>query len=152
MLSCLVRYGDIALPIGYEVVKKDAAYVDRKTGRKKRKALISKNEMFRSLVQQAVNNHIFFDYVLADNWFGSKANMTFIHQDLKKLFIVGIKANRCVAFTKHEAGSGQYQQVNTLVWNDGDINTVYFKDISFPVTLLKKIFTNEDGSTGSRHE
>ncbi len=68
-----------------------------------RKASVSKNEMFRALIQQTVNNHVLFDYVLADNWFGSKANMSFIHQDLKKLFIFGIKSNRCVALTQHDA-------------------------------------------------
>ena len=76
------------------------------------------------LIQQAVTNHVLFDYVLADNWFGSKANMTFIHQDLKKHFIIGIKSNRCVALTKRDADSGQYQQVNTLEWNNGDAITV----------------------------
>ncbi len=149
LLSCLVRYGDIALPIGYEIVEKDIIFSDIKTRRKKRKATVSKNEMFRALVQQAVNNHVLFDYILSDNWFGSKANMTFIHQTLEKFFIIGIKSNRCVALTKDDADSGQYQQVNTLEWNDGDANTVYLKDMSFPVQLLKKVFTNEDGSTGT---
>jgi hypothetical protein len=149
LLSCLVRYGDIALPIGYELVKKDIHYCDIATHRTKRKSPVSKNEMFRILIQQALNNQVLFDYILADNWFGSKANMTFIHQDLNKRFIFGIKSNRCVALTKQEAKCGQYQQVNTLEWNDGAANTVYLKDISFPVQLLKKVFTNEDGSTGT---
>ena len=105
--------------------------------------------MFRSIVLQAVTNNVLFDYILADNWFGSKENIKFIHQDLKKFFILGIKSNRCVALTKRDAESGQYQQVKTLEWNDGEANTIYLKDISFPVKLLKKIFTNEDGSTGT---
>lgn len=138
LLSCLVRYGDIALPIGYEIVKKDILYSDIETRRTKRKSSISKNEMFRDLIQQAVSNHVRFDYVLADSWFGSKANMTFIHQNLKKRFIFGIKSNRCVALTQHDAQRGQYQQVNTFEWKDGDANTVYLKDISFPVQILKK--------------
>ncbi|NDH10064.1 MAG: transposase, partial [Gammaproteobacteria bacterium] len=149
LLSCLVRYGDIALPVGYEVVKKDILFSDIQTRRVKRKATRTKNDMFLALVQQAVNNQVFFDYVLADNWFGSKANMAFIHQTLEKLFIIGIKSNRCVALTQHHADSGHYQQVNKLEWNEGATNTVYLKDISFPVQLLKKVFTNEDGSTGT---
>ena len=149
IVSCLIRYGDIALPIGYETVKNDVVYSDIATRKQKRKSQISKNDMFRSLIQQAVNNHVLFDYVLADNWFGSKANMTFIHQDLKKHFIIGIKSNRCVALTGRDADSGQYQQVNTLEWNNGDAITVYLKDIAFPAKLLKKVFTNEDGSTGT---
>lgn len=70
LLSCLVRYGDIAFPIGYKIIKKDILYSDLETRRQKRKASISKNELFCSLIQQAVINNILFDYVLADNWFG----------------------------------------------------------------------------------
>jgi len=35
LLSCLVRYGDVALPIGYEIVKKDVEFCDVETKRKK---------------------------------------------------------------------------------------------------------------------
>lgn len=148
LLSCLVRYGDVALPIGYEIVKKDIVYSDLNTRKTKRKSPISKNELFRSLILQAVTNQVLFEYVLADSWFGSKANMTFIHEALKKSFIMGIKSNRCVALTRHQAKSDQFQQVNSLNWKDSDCSTVYLKDIAFPVTLLKKVFTNEDGTTG----
>jgi IS4 transposase len=51
--------------------------------------------------------------------------------------------------TLHDAKSGQFQQVNSLDWKDGDSSTVYLKDVAFPVKLLKKVFTNEDGSTGT---
>jgi len=148
LLSCLVRYGDVALPIGYEIIKKDIAYCEIKTKKLKRKASISKNELFRQLVQQAVTNQVLFDYILADNWFGAKANMVFIQNTLKKYFIFGIKSNRCVALSLEEAESGQFQQVKSLDWKDGDCATVYLKNLAFPVKLLKKVFTNEDGSTG----
>ena len=105
--------------------------------------------MFRALVQQAVNNQILFDYVLADNWLGSKANIAFIHETLKKCFIFGIKSNRCIALSAYEAKRSQFHQVNSLDWKDGDSHTVYLKNIDFPVKLLKKVFTNEDGSTGT---
>ncbi len=149
LLSCLVRYGDVALPVGYDIVKKDILYSDIETRRRKRKSSISKNVMFRSLVQQAIDNQVLFDYVLADNWFGSKANMVFIHEALNKNFIFGIKSNRCVALTGQDAKSGQFQQINSLDWNDGDCLTVYLRDVFFPVKLLKKVFTNEDGSIGT---
>ena len=51
--------------------------------------------------------------------------------------------------TLHDAKSGQFQQVNSFDWKEGDGNTVYLKDIAFPAKLLKKVFTNEDGSTGT---
>ncbi|QGP50313.1 hypothetical protein PsalN5692_01775 [Piscirickettsia salmonis] len=31
---------------------------------------------------------------VADNWFSSKENMNYIHTNLNKLFILGIKSNR----------------------------------------------------------
>jgi hypothetical protein len=149
ILSSLVRYGELALPIGYEVIQKDVSYEDPKTGRQRRKASITKNELFRRLIQQAVNNQVPFDYVLADNWFGSKANMQYIHNELNKTFILGIKSNRCVSLSAHQAKRGQFQQVNTLNWKDGDCKQVFLKGLAFPVKLLKKVFTNEDNSTGT---
>lgn len=148
LLSAMIRYGDIALPIGYEVVNKDVVYSDIKTRKQKRQASESKNTLFRRLIQQAVDNHVLFDYVLADNWFGSKANIRFIHDTLKKAFIFGIKSNRLVALSADEAKDGQFQSVKSLDWNDGECRTVYLKDIDFPVKICKKIFTNEDGSIG----
>jgi hypothetical protein len=46
LISCLVRYGDIALPIGYELVKKDIHYCDIATHRTKRKSPVSKMRCF----------------------------------------------------------------------------------------------------------
>lgn len=149
LLSCLVRYGDIALPIGYEIVQKELVYSDVKTRKQKRKSLVTKNALFCSLVQQAVNNQVLFKYVLADNWFGSKENMVFIHEKIERLFIFSIKSNRHVALTQQDAKKGQFQQVKTLDWKDGDCHMIYLKDVDFPVKLLKKVFINEDGTTGT---
>lgn len=149
LLSCLVRYGDIALPIGYEIVKKDRVYCEIETRKQKRKADTSKNELFRNLLQQAALNQVLFDYVLADNWFSAKANMVFIHQTLNKSFILGLKSNRCIALTLDDAQNGRFQQVKSLNWKEGNCATVYLKNLAFPVQLLKKVFTNEDGSTGT---
>jgi hypothetical protein len=77
-LSCMVRYDDFCLPIGYEIIKKDIQYCDIKTKQHRRKATVNKNQHFRQLIQQACTNHVLFEWVLADNWFGSKDNMEFI--------------------------------------------------------------------------
>ena len=149
LLSCLVRYGDIALPVAYEPVCKDVLFCDIATRKIKRQSSTSKNQMFRSMLAQAVNNGIKFDYVLADNWFGAKKNMEFIHYDMKKKFIIGIKANRLIALSKEERKNGQYKNLSTLSLKDGEKRTVWLKDLPFAVGLVKKIFKNEDGSTGT---
>lgn len=149
LLSCLVRYGDIGLPIAYETVCKDVTFCDVATRKIKRESSITKNQMFRSIISQAIANRIMFDYILADNWFGAKKNMEFIHYEIKKKFIIGIKANRLIALSKEEGKKGQYQNLNTLPLEDGEKRIVWLKDVSFPVALVKKIFKNEDGSTGT---
>ena len=148
LLSCLVRYGDIALPIAYEPICKDVLFCDIATKKVRRQSSISKNQMFRSMISQAINNGVKFDHILADNWFGAKKNMEFIHYDMKKKFIIGIKSNRLIALSEEERKKGQYQNLNALPFKDGEKRIVWLKDISFPVALIKKIFKNEDGSTG----
>lgn len=148
LLSCMVRYGDIALPLGFEIIKKDVHFCDIETKKEKRKSVITKNELFRQLINQADKNNVIFKYVLADNWFSSKDNMSFLHVDLNKLFIIGIKSNRTVALSAKDKLNGQFQQVRSLDLEAGQSKTVYLKGLQFPVQLLKKVFKNEDGSTG----
>jgi hypothetical protein len=148
ILSCLVRYGDIAFPIAYEIIRKDISFCNVATKKVKRQSSVSKNEMFRSMVAQAVSNGVKFDHILADTWFGAKENMEYIHYVVKKKFIFGMKANRLIALSEKDRKKGVYQNLNTLTLKDGDKIIVWLKGMHFPVALIKKIFKNEDGSTG----
>ena len=148
IISCLIRYGDITFPVGYEVVHKDILFCDIETKKVKRKASITKNEHFRNMIEQSKKNKIPFEYVLADNWFGAKDNLEYINS-LEKKFIIGVKSNRTVALSKNDKLRGKFQKVSTLDMKDGQSIKAWLKGIEFPVTLIKKIFTNEDGSTGT---
>lgn len=148
ILSCMVRYDDFSVPIGYEVIKKDITYSDVQTKRLRRKSSVTKNELFQHLLKQATKNNVMFEYVLADNWYGSKANMAYIHKGLQKSFIIGIKSNRTLALSKNDANNGRYQQVGSLTLEEDVTHTVWLKGLDFPVQLLKKVFKNENGSTG----
>ena len=148
ILSCLIRYGDVAVPIAYEVIKKDLLYSEIKTRKVRRTSSTTKNELFRKLIEQTVKNKILFDYILADNWYGSKANMAYIHNDLQKSFIIGIKSNRTLALSENDAKNGRYQKVRSLELEEDVTYTAWLKGLAFPVKLLKKTFKNENGSTG----
>jgi hypothetical protein len=139
ILSCLVRYGDISLPIGYEIVHKDIMFCDIKSRKVKKKASLTKNEHFRNLIKQSHNNKVLFDYVLADNWFGAKDNLEYIH-NLQKHFIIGIKSNRTIALSQNEKMGGQFKQVSSLDLQDGQSIKVWLKGLEFPVALIKKVF------------
>jgi hypothetical protein len=147
ILSCLVRYGDVTLPVGYEIVHKDIGYCDIESKKEKKKASLTKNDYFRNLIKQSVANKVLFEYVLADNWFGAKDNLEYIH-NLKKYFIIGIKSNPTVALSLDDKTTGQFQQVTSLNLKDGQSVKVWLRGVEFPVPLIKKIFINEDGSTG----
>ena len=147
ILSCLVAYGDLALPLGYNIIHKDISFSEIETRKRKRKSSTTKNERFRGLIQQAVGNRVVFEFVLEDNWFGSKDNMEFI-DNLGKKFIIGIKSNRTIALSDKDKKLGKFQRVSSLDMKDGESKKVWLKGLSFPVTLIKKVFTNEDGSIG----
>ena len=59
-----------------------------------------------------------------------------------KYFIFGCKSNRLIRFNK------VWHKLNELPLTDGQIITCYIKDVNFPVAITKKVFTNEDLSTG----
>lgn len=148
ILTCMVRYDDFCVPIGYEIINKDILYSDLKTKKQRRKSSVTKNELFLELINQAAKNNVLFEFVLADNWFGSKANMAHIHNDLEKSFIIGIKSNRTLALSENDAKSGRFTKVRDLEIEEDVAHTVYLKGLDFPVRLLKKVFKNENGSTG----
>ena len=133
ILSCLVRYGDITFPVGYEIVHKDVQFCDVATKQLRRTASVTKNEHFRSLVGQCYKNQVAFDYVLADNWFGAKENLDYIHHNLKKQFIIGLKSNRTVALSEDAKIRGKFQQIETLDMEDGRCKIVWLKGNSFPI-------------------
>ncbi|WP_213155545.1 transposase [Neochlamydia sp. AcF65] len=115
-------------------------FCDVKTKKEKRQSSITKNQHFRALIQQAVTNQVKFEYVLADNWFGAKDNMKLIHSELKKMFIFGIKSNRLIALSEEQRKKGQYQNLNTFNFKDGDKRIVWHERTSFPRSFNYKDF------------
>ena len=54
-----------------------------------------------------------------------------------------------MATCENERQNKQYRQVKTLEMKDGQIRQVWLKGLSVPVVLLKKVFKNKDGATGT---
>lgn len=149
ILSGLVRYGDFALPVAFEAIRKEIHFCDIETKKERRRSSLTKNELFLNMLQQSIDNDLKFDYVLADSWFGSKNNMEFINEKTEKKFIIGLKSNRLVAFSEEENAKGQYQNIGKFEMEDKDLKMAWLKSLSFPVKLLKKVFKNENGSVGT---
>lgn len=146
ILNMLYCSEQVSIPIGYEAIKKDCPVEGNSKGKSKRKSKLTKNELMRQLLQQTVNNGVVFKWVIADIWFGGAENLNFIKKDCKRDFIVPLKKNRKVALSEAAKNRGQYESIGSLKLEPGSRLRVYLKGMDFPVTLIKDIFINEDGS------
>ena len=88
----------MTLPVAYEIIRKPIVFEDDNTGRLKRRNEVSRNDLMRRMLKVCQQNRLEYRYVLADSWFSSKENLSFIHNGLGKEFIIALKSNR-TAFT-----------------------------------------------------
>ena len=147
-ITVLYHVQEISLPVGYHLVTKTEVYTDKKTGKEKRRATVTKNEIYRQLLQQAAHNQIPFCYVLNDVWYASADNMMFVKHELKREFIMPLKTNRKVALSLEDKKQRQYVRVDTLGLEPDAVMTIYLEGVNFPLHLVKQVFTNGDGSIG----
>lgn len=146
-LTALYSAQGVALPLGFHLVAKTEEYVDKKDGKTKRRSPIGKNEVCRTLLQQAVTNQVPFRYVLTDVWFASAETMCFVKTTLSKDVIMPLKRNRKVALSRDEEQAGRFVGVESVVLEPQTVREVYVEGVDFPLYLTKHVFTNEDGST-----
>lgn len=147
IISCAYVNSIATIPLAFDIVRKPTEIIDPKTGRKKRIAEVTKNELFRSQLDRALRNNVRFAYVLADIWFSSVDNMEHI-LGKKKHFIFPLKSNRLVALSREDKLNGKFQAVESVKLEQGQVLRVFLKGLETEVLLLKQVFTNGDGSTG----
>lgn len=128
-ITTLYYAQDVALPVAFEIVRKTEKYIDKKTGKEKRRSKITKNEHARNMLRVVHKNKIPFKYVLADIWFASAENMRLVKLDLKKDFIMALKSNRNVALSEDDKSKGKYQRIDQLEIPEGTTKTVYLETV-----------------------
>ena len=139
----------LRIPVSFETIKKSVSFCEIKTKKVKRVSPISKNELMRQMIAQSIANGLIFKHILADSWFASVENMTFINQK-KKYFIFDMQSNRMVALSENDRNKGHWTSINELFVSNNIPVKVWLKDLDFPVLMTKQFFTNKDGSTGIR--
>lgn len=137
------------MPVSIETIKKTIRFCDLKTKKEKRQSPVSKNELMLKLIGQAIANGLIFKYILADSWFASVDNMSYINKK-KKIFIFDMQTNRLAALTAEDQKKGRWTRIDELEISDNKPVKVWLKDLGFPVLMTKQIFTNKDESTGYR--
>jgi hypothetical protein len=147
-ITALYHVKGVSLPVNYHLVSKPDLVLDPQTGKQKRRARVTKNEVYRQLLRQVVANQIPFGYVVNDVWYASADNMTFVKHTLKRHFVMPLKTNRKVALSLDAKQQGQYVRVDELVLEAETTATIYLEGVDFPLHLVKQVFTNDDGSVG----
>ena len=95
------------------------------------------------------HNQLPYRYVLADSWFSAKENLTFIRKTLRKHFVVALKSNRTVALSYQQKRQGAFARIDAQPLPEHQPVPGWIKGLDFPVLLLRQVFTNQDGSTGT---
>lgn len=150
-LTSLYRTDQISLPIGFSIIAKTEHYIDKKDGKQKRRSTVSKNDYYRKMVKQAVDNQVPFQYVLNDLWYSSAENMKFLKHEMQKSFVMPLKSNRKVALSLEDRKKGLYRRVDELELKLDTTQEAYLEDVDFVLLLNKHIFKNEDGSEGIQY-
>lgn len=147
ILNCLYRSDKGALPLAFEIVKKDVPFIDTKTGKQKRKSAITKNELLRKMFDVILKNQVKFAHILADTWFSSNETMEYI-VGKKKHFVFAVKDNRLTAISEEEKQKGHFENLSSLSFGENEVVRCFFKGMDIPVYLIKQVFVNKDDSTG----
>lgn len=148
LLTTLYYSQGVSLPVAFELVTKPDFVTVKKTGRQKRAAKVTKNDLYRHMLSACVRNGIVFRYVLNDSWFASAENMIFVKETLKKDFVMPLKDNRKVTCDAPGTPNRQFVPVSSLPLEAHALMTVWLEDVDFPLLLSKQVCTNADGSIG----
>ena len=148
LLNCLYYVNGISIPVAFELIKKPVQYCDLKTRKLKRASLYTKNELMRNMLLVCVQNKLKFRFVLFDTWFSSKENMCYIKKDLVKDFICALKSNRLAAVSEEDHQANRFTSIDELPWQEETLFIGWLKDVPFPMSLVRQVFANKDGSTG----
>lgn len=148
LLSAVLTTEELVVPVGAEFIRKPIQQ-QQSDGRVRRRSGVTKNELFRQLLGQCWHN-THFDYVAADSWFSGKENMNFIKNQLNREFVVAVKTNRLAATSETDQKAGRWTRIEALAGQDRPLR-VWLRGMTFPVLLLKQVFTNEDQSEGVRY-
>jgi len=148
LLTTLYHSQGVSLPVAFELVTKPDFVTDKKTGRLKRAARQTKNDLYRQLLSACVRNGIAFRYVLNDSWFASAENMIFVKETLQKDFVMPLKENRKVTCDAPDVPNRRYVPVSEVVLEHNVPLTVWLEGMDFPLLLVKQVFTNKDDRKG----
>jgi len=145
-LSLLYQADGLSVPVAAQLIEKTEPETDSKTGKTKFKSETTKNEYLRRMLEVA-HNQVQYTYLLADSWYGSAENMNKV-LGLQHHFIFALESSRTVAVNEKERQAGRFNRLDSLSFPDQTPLRVHLRSLKEPVSVVKQVFTNKDGSRG----
>jgi len=81
-----------------------------------------------------------------DSWFAAKENFEHI-VNKNKYFVAALKSNRLIALNHDDKKQGRFVNVSELELSDQQAVRGYLKGFEHEVLIVRRVFTNKDGST-----
>ena len=148
-LTLLYHSGPLSVPINVQLIEKTEAYTDEKTGTIKYRSPLTKNQITRQMLKDAQSQRVPWRYFLGDSWFSSAETMSFIHDTLKKQYIMAVEISRTVALSSADKARGVFHRVDALAYpENGEPLRVHLRSVKHEILLVRQVFTNKDGSQG----
>jgi hypothetical protein len=148
LLNALYYSGDVSIPVAFEVIRKPIQFSEIATRKVKRISEVTKNELMRQMIGRCIQNQLTFRYVLMDSWFAAKENFEYIVKK-NKHFVAALKNNRLVALSLDDKQQGRFIRVSELALSDKQAVRGWLKGFDQEVLLVRRVFTNKDGSTAT---
>lgn len=140
---------EVNLPLDFDLVRKNATRIEKKTQQEERYDLKTKNERFREMLHRAdFMHHVPFEWVMADSWYANAGNMRQIHKKHKKGFLMGMKSDRNIALHKAHLRRKEFVKLADLSLQLGEVRQIWIPRLDFPLYVCKEIYVNKDNSTG----
>ena len=75
--------------------------------------------------------------------------MDFIHRKLKRHFVIALKSNRTATLSYESKLNGGFERIDKLELPEGEPVRGWLRGLDFPVLLLRQVFKNKDGNSGT---
>ena len=150
LLNALYHSNGASIPVAFELVKKPVQYCDLATRQLKRRSTVTKNELMRQMIGACIRNELKFRFVLMDSWYSATENFEFI-TGKDRHFIAALKDNRLIALSEEDRKNKRFVRVEELDLPEQTVVRGWLKDYGKEVLVLRQVFTNKDGSTGTLH-
>ena len=149
-LTLFYHLGPVAVPLAVALIEKTQPTTPGANGAPRMVSPTTKNEHLRQLLRVA-QQQVDYRYLLGDSWYASAENINFVVKDLKRHCVFAVECSRTVAGSEEARQKGQFTRLDALAFVGTQPLRVFLRSVPTAVLVVKQVFTNKDGSSGTMY-